>query len=270
MRFLPKESSSKYQLTFHQRGEYHRPDYPFDSISTGIRPRLCTRDNAVPITIFPRLGQLSSRVSGLFQQEQQGQPKPRVQSGCTKPISMDYDLGRPAIQNVGFIGAPRLDWVNCRFDNSSAAAPSRLRFARFVWATTKEEWSQDAVELPSLSRQLANQKAYYGTDRLAVAVAAADSFAFPSVQSCVLVESLLARLSTVEASPKPKLVEALQGITIPLLSNPHLLVISTRSNQTEWLRAQFRGLAADRLLARLQIKWLDVTHGDLEPYFSWN
>ena len=126
------------------------------------------------------------------------------------------------------------------------------------------------VELAvSFVATLASLTARYGSDRLAVAVAASESFALPSVQSSVLVENLLERLAVAAASPKPDLSSALQGISIPLLNNPHLIAISTRSDQSEAIRKQLADRGSRKLFARLHITWLDVSRGDLEPYFTW-
>jgi uncharacterized protein (DUF58 family) len=265
--------SSKYQLTFHQRGEYQigpstlSTRFPL-ALGRGSR----TLDNAAYLTVFPRLGQLSALARGLFQQEQQGAAQAARTVGLHEA---DFYGLRP------WSTGDSKRWIHWR-TTARLGELSVRQFERrqrhracvlldLYGQPQKKNGPNEQLELAiSFLASLANHTARHGSDRLAVAIAGSESFALPSVQSSALVENLLQRLAIVDSSSQPRLVEALHGITVPLLSNPYLLVISTRKDRSEWLREQFRGQAADRLLARLQIKWLDVSQGDLEPYFSWN
>lgn len=265
--------SSKYQLTFHQRGEYLigpttiSTRFPL-ALGRGSR----TLDNQVHITIFPQLGQLSPLARGLFQQQQQGAAQAARAVGLHEA---DFYGLRPwstgdSKRWIHWRTTARLGELSVRQFERRQSHRVCVLLDLYGPPQKKNGPNEHAEHCISFLSTLANHSARHGSDRLAVAVAASDSFALPSVQGSVLVEDLLQRLATIDSSQTPDLVEALQGLTIPLLNNPHLLVISTRSNQTQWLRAQFRAQAADRLLARLQVRWLDATQGDLEPYFSWN
>ncbi|MEO8269944.1 MAG: DUF58 domain-containing protein [Aureliella sp.] len=265
--------SCKYQLTFHQRGEYLigpttiSTRFPL-ALGRGSR----TLDNQAHITIFPKLGQLLPPARGLFQQEQQGAAKAARTVGLHEA---DFYGLRPwstgdSKRWIHWRTTARLGELSVRqFERRQS---HRVCVLLDLFGQPEKKYGpNEQVELCiSFLSSLANHSARHGSDRLAVAVAASDSFALPSVQGSVLVENLLQRLATIDASQNPDLVKALQGLTIPLLNNPSLLVISTRSDRTEWLREQFRGQAADRLLARLQVKWLDATQADLESYFAWN
>ena len=265
--------SAKYQLTFHQRGEYLigpttlSTRFPL-ALGRGSR----TLDNQVLITIFPQLGQLSMLARGLFQQQQQGAAQ------ATRAVGLheaDFYGLRPwstgdSKRWIHWRTTARLGELSVRQFERRQSHRVCLLLDLHGQPQKKNGPNEHVERCIAFLSTLANHAARHGSDRLAVGVAASESFALPSVQGGVLAENLLQRLATIDATPKPDLVEVLQGLTIPLLNNPSLLVISTRSNRTQWLREQFRGQAADRLFARLQVTWLDATQGDLEPYFSWN
>ena len=126
------------------------------------------------------------------------------------------------------------------------------------------------VELAiSFVSTLAHVTARLGADRLAVAVAGSECFALPSVPNSVLVENLLQRLAVIAPAANADLTLALGGIVVPLMNNPFLIAVSTRGEQTDKLRKQSRSDSNTNLLTHMHVKWLDVSRGDLEPYFSW-
>lgn len=264
-------SSAGYHLTFHQRGRYCigpttlSTRFPL-TLGRGWR-RL---DNQAEFTIFPKLGQLSPLVPKLFQQEQQGSAQAARTVGLQEG---DFYGLRP------WSTGDSKRWIHWR----TTARQGELSVRQFERRQREracvlldlhshpqlKNGASQHVELAiSFLASLANATVRRGSERLAVGVAAHETFVLPNVQGGVLVENLLRRLAVVEPSTQPDLVAALQGLTPPLLSNPHLVVISTRSDQSAWLREHLRGQTSGRLLARLQINWLDVTQGDLERYFS--
>lgn len=265
-------SSAGYQLTFHQRGRYRigpttlSTRFPL-TLGRGSR----TLDNQVQFTIFPKLGQLSPQVRTLFQREQQGSAQAARTVGLQEG---DFYGLRP------WSTGDSKRWIHWR----TTARQGELSVRQFErrqrervcvlldlhgQVQKKGNASNEHVELAiSFLASLASATIRQGAERLAVGVAANESFVLPNVQGGVLVEDLLRRLAVVEARAQPDLVATLQGLTAPLLGNPYLLVISTRSDQSAWLREHLRGQTASRLLTRLQIHWLNVTQGDLEPYFS--
>ncbi len=263
--------SATYQLTFHQRGRYRvgpttlSTRFPL-TLGRGSR----TLDNQVQFTIFPRLGQLSDNVRGLFQQEQQGSAR------AARTVGMQegefYGL-RP------WSTGDSKRWIHWR-TTARLGELSVRQFERrerqrvcvlldLQGPSQRKGTSSEQAELAiSFLASLAHATIRSGAERLAIGVAASETFVLPDVQGCVLVEDLLRRLAVVEANPRPDLVTALQGLTPVLLNNPYLLVISTRADQTAWLREQARGRLASRLMTRLHIRWLNTTQGELEPYFT--
>ncbi len=265
-------SAAKYQLTFHQRGSYTvgpttlSTRFPL-SLGRGAR----TLDNATNIMVLPRLGKLTPRARQLFRAEQQGSAQAAQTVGSQEA---DFYGLRP------WATGDSKRWIHWR----TTARQGELSVRQFerqqrqhscvlldLAGTPRRKSEVDEnVELAlSFLATLASHTARHGTDRLAVGVAAASSFSLPSVQGAVLVENLLDRLATVLPAPQPDLLAALQGLTVQLLSSPHLLVVSTRSDQAQQIRELIQSAMASRLVARLQITWLDVSRGDTEPYFSW-
>lgn len=265
-------SAARYQLTFHQRGKYAvGPSTISTRFPLGLGRGARTLDNTGHITVYPRLGRLQPRLEGLFQQEKHGHAQVSRKVGMHE--AEFYGL-RP------WATGDSKRWIHWR----TTARLGELSVRQFERQQRRQAcvlldlYRGDAraaepdrhVELAvSFVATLASLTARYGSDRLAVAVAASESFALPSVQSSVLVENLLERLAVAAASPKPDLSSALQGISIPLLNNPHLIAISTRSDQSEAIRKQLADRGSRKLFARLHITWLDVSRGDLEPYFTW-
>lgn len=264
-------SSAGYQLTFHQRGRYRigpttlSTRFPL-TLGRGLR----TLDNQVEFSIFPKLVQLSPLVGRLFQPEQQGSAQAARTAGLQEG---DFYGLRP------WSTGDSKRWIHWR----TTARQGELSVRQFErrqrervcvlldlhgQPQRKNDPSQHVELAISFLASLANATIRHGSERLAVGVAASENIVLPNVQGGVLVENLLQRLAVVEPSPQPDLVAALQGLIPSLLSNPYLLVISTRNDQSEWLREHLRGRAASRLITRLQINWLNVTQGDLEPYYS--
>ncbi len=265
-------SAAKYQLTFHQRGSYTvgpttlSTRFPL-SLGRGAR----TLDNATSIMVLPQLGQLSPRARQLFRAEQQGSAQAAQAVGSQEA---DFYGLRP------WATGDSKRWIHWRTTARQGELSVR-QFERQQRQHTcvlldlagtprrKNEVDEEVEFALSFLATLVSHTARHGTDRLAVGVAAATSFSLPSVQGGVLVENLLERLATVLPSPQPDLLVSLQGMTVQLLSSPHLLVISTRADQSQKIRELVQTALASRLVTRLQITWLDVTRGDAEPYFSW-
>lgn len=262
--------STSYQLTFHQRGRYRIGPTTLSTrfpLTLGRSSR--TLANQVQFTIFPKLIQLSPRVRSLFQQEQQGSAQ------AARTVSLqegDFYGLRP------WSTGDSKRWIHWR----TTARQGELSVRQFErrqrhrvcvlldlhGQPQRRNGPSEHVELAiSFVASLANATTRRGAERLSIGVAASESFVLPNVQGSVLVENLLRRLAIVEPSAQPDLVAALQGLTAPLLSNPYLLVISTRSDQSPWLREHLRGQTASRLLTRLHIHWLNASQGELEPYF---
>ena len=264
-------SSVGYQLTFHQRGCYAigpttlSTRFPL-SLGRGSR----TLDNQVQFTVFPKLVQLSAKVHKLFQQEQQGSAQAARTVGLQEG---DFYGLRP------WSTGDSKRWIHWR----TTARQGELSVRQFERCQRERVCvlldlhgqpqrrngpSEHVEAAVSFLASLAHASMRRGSEHLAVGVAASESFVLPSIQGGVLVGNLLRRLAVVEPSLQPDLVATLQGLSVPLLNNPYLLVISTRSDQSKSLRDHLHRQTASRLRTRLQIHWLNATQGDLDSYFS--
>ncbi len=265
-------AGTNYRMTFHQRGRYQvGPSTISTRFPLGLGRASMTVDNSGLITAFPLLGKLTPRIDSIFQQEMHGNAMVSRKAG---------------LHEAGFYGlrpwatGDSRRWIHWR----TTARLGELSVRQFERQQRRQvcvlldlyqpepikSGEDPQIEMAiSFLATLASATARFGSDRLAVAVAANESFALPNVQSSTLVENLFERLSVISASSHPNIIEALHGITIPLLSNPYLVVVSTREDQVEQLQREAREGAEKKLLSRLQMKWLNVSRGDLEPYFSW-
>jgi uncharacterized protein (DUF58 family) len=265
-------SSSQYKLVFHQRGKYEvGPSTISTRFPLGLGRGSRTLDNAGQIVVYPRLGTLSQRIQQLFQQEMHGNAQVSQKVGMHEA---DFYGLRPwstgdSKRWIHWRTTARLGELSVRqFERQQRRQACVL--LDLLGAETRSLVPNNQVELAiAFVATLASATARWGSDRLAVGVAAHECFALPSVQSSVLVENLLERLAIAAPSAQPKLAEALHGLSLPLMNNPHLLVVSTRANQSGTLAQGLQDLAIGKLYNRLQVKWLDVSRGDLEPYFSW-
>jgi uncharacterized protein (DUF58 family) len=265
-------SETRYSLTFHQRGRFRiGPSTISTRFPLGLGRGSRTLDNAGELTVFPALGKLSPRIKVLFQQEMHGSAKSSPKVGLHE--AEFYGLRPWATGDsrrwIHWRTTARLGELSVRqFERQQRRQICVLLDLYGNRNRRKGEVDEPCETAISFLATLATETAMHGGDRLAVAVAASESFALPSVQSAVLVENLLERLSVVMSSSSPQLDLAIHSISIPLLNNPHLLVVSTRDDQTPALLKDFSG-AGRRLASRLQVTWLNVARGDLEPYFSW-
>ncbi len=268
-------SASQYQLTFHQRGQFQvGPSTISTRFPLGLGRGSRTLDNTELITVLPRLGTLSSRVESLFQQEMNGNARAAPQAGLHEA---DFYGLRPWTTGdsrrwIHWRTTARLGELSVRqFERQQRRQVCVLLdlYRPAERKKEKEEFDDNEIERAiSFLATLAHWTVKRGGDRLAVAVAANDHFALPSVQSAVLVENLLERLAVVSTSDAPNLVQALHGLAIPLMNNPHLVVISTREDQSDLLRKSLKGTNG-KLFSRLNVTWLNAARGDLERFFSW-
>ena len=57
--------------------------------------------------------------------------------------------------------------------------------------------------------------------------------------------------------------------SVPILNNPRVVVISTRPSMIDQLKALESKGIEDRVLTSVRMNWVNVSAGDLEPYFEW-
>ncbi len=265
-------SSSHYQLTFHQRGKYTvGPSTISTRFPLGLGRGSRTLDNQGQITVYPLLGKLTPRTQHLFHQEMHGNAQMSRKVGTHEA---DFYGLRPwstgdSKRWIHWRTTARLGELSVRQFERQQRRQICVLLDLFGPEQRGEELDPNVELAISFVSTLAHVTARIGADRLAVAVAGRDYFSLPSVPNSVLVENLLERMAIVAPAPDPDLYSALAGIAMPLMNNPHLIAISTRGDQTDRLRKQAVNSSANNLLSRMHVKWLNVSRGELEPYFSW-
>lgn len=259
----------KYQLVFHQRGEYQvGPSTISTRFPIGLGIGWRTVDNASTILVHPKLGQLKNGTKGLFDQDRLG------------GASASHNAG---VQEGEFYGlrpwatGDSKRWIHWR----TTARLGELSVRQFEQRQQRQisilidlfddgtEACQAACESAiSFLATLARGSVTQGRDKLAVAVAGQTVDLFTAVQSPVLVSNLLDKLAVTQPSKQPDWLGAFRGLNASLLSNPRLLVVSTRADESaSWLRGAEDAIVR-RMFGRVRVRWLNVMAGDLEPYFD--
>jgi uncharacterized protein (DUF58 family) len=109
-----------------------------------------------------------------------------------------------------------------------------------------------------------------GRHKLSVAIAGRELSVAPSVQSRILVNELLDDLACATSTPDNDLPQALEQLLPTLVRQPQLLVVSTRANRMLEILDELPDSTGKQILERLSPRWLDVSAGELEPYFRWS
>lgn len=264
------QSEGRYQLTFHDRGLYQLgPTTISTRFPIGLGRGWRTLNNQTAITVRPRLGKLlpSSRV--LYQMEQNGTAIASSKSGTSE--AEFYGL-RP------WATGDSKRWIHWR----TTARLGELAVRQFE----RQQHQQVCVlldlfcsESPTAADLAAQEQAiaFVATlahnivllqkGKLAAAICGESNYRSPTIQSPILVENLLDELATIAPSTAPDIDSVLPDISVPLTTNPNLLVISTRPRPSDIFENSASHI--DRLLSRVQINWLNVSAGQLEPYFAW-
>ncbi len=263
-------ANCRYRLVFHQRGKYRiGPSTLSTRFPLGLGRSWRTLDNESEILVRPRLGDLTSNVDELFRQDRMGQAQASANAGGYE--GEFYGL-RP------WETGDSRRWIHWR----TTARLGELSVRQFEQRQRRQkcilvelfdsgapEVEQHVELVISCLATLTSRAVSQGRDKLAIATIGKQTRVFTSVQSSVMVHNLLDYLAVVESSKEPDLLSGFRGLTIPLMSSPHLLVLSTRANQSEHLKNDLSSKISQRVLDRVQIRWLDVSQGDLEPYFQW-
>lgn len=261
---------SVYQLAFHERGRYRvGPTTISTRFPLGLGRGWRTIDNESEIVVHPRLGELTSRLASLLQYDREGHAKASSNAGAHE--GEFYGL-RP------WEAGDSRRWIHWR-TTARLGALSVRQFERqqqrqiCVLLDLYDSQDPDSAASGELAisflATLANATLAGRRDKLAVAVAGKSVDVFTAVQSAVLVNNLMDKLAVVELGTAPDLLTAVRGLSIALLSNPYLLIISTRADQMPRLIEQAEDRVTQRMLTRGRSRWLDVSQDDLEPYFRW-
>lgn len=263
-------SECRYRISFHERGKYEiGPSTISTRFPLGLGRGWRTVDNATEILVHPRQGKLLPAVTELFHEDRTGHSKASTHSG---PHEGEFFGLRP------WETGDSRRWIHWRTTARRAEITVRQFERRQQQQTTvlldlfdpqRGEDYEHVESAVSFLATLARSTVSSGRDKLSVSVAGRETSLFETVQSAVLVNNLLDDLAVIRPSPQPDLGAAFQGLSMPLLNHPHLVVISTREDQTNRLKKELTGVLARRMLSRVRIRWINVSAGELEPYIQW-
>lgn len=265
---------SKYSIRFNERGLYRVGGATVSStfpLNIGCAHK--EQDLTNEITIHPKLGVITPRCKELLQVERQGLSQAAPLSGLSE--GEFYGL-RP------WHNGDSQRWIHWR----TTARLGELAVRQFeqqqrmqvsllleLYRPTKKlrlpNHAQSVEQAVSFVATLATELVGRGRHKLGVAIAASQFFASQSVQSRVLVGNLLDNLAVAQDVEFDHLEQGILSLSGCLVRNPLLLVVSTRENQLESLAKRLTDSHTKRLLSRLQVRWLNVVQGELEPYFQW-
>ncbi|MBX3421555.1 MAG: DUF58 domain-containing protein [Pirellulaceae bacterium] len=272
---LPRSTSlATYGIVFHQRGRYQVQSCTLSTrfpMSLGRSWRTLPLDGEV--IVHPRLGELMPAAKGLFHSDKEGQHKTSMHAGAHE--AEFYGL-RPWSRGdsrrwIHWRTSARLGELSVRqFDRlqrRQACVLLDLYLAQGDRSPANVECCEKAVAfLATLASCVARESGM----RIAVAIAASESLTLTNVQSPVLVRNLLDELAVVQPAARPEHRDAVQKMSAILLEYPSLLVISTRASRAEQLRTELALDWGPQSAARLAIRWLNASRGELEPLFRWN
>ena len=263
----------KYQLQFEERGRYRiGPSTISTRFPIGLGRGWRTLDNATEIIVHPRLGELTPKANSLFHAEREGHSKSASHAGIHE--AEFYGLRPWATGDsrrwIHWRTTARLGELSVRqFERRQQQQLCVLLDLYIAKGDKSSVAHQNCERAIAFVATLATRSAKQGNCKLNVALAAAKTMFLANVQSPVLVDNLLDCLATLVPSPSPDRGAAIGKMTLPLLAQPHLLVVSTRSEESAALNEQFKASLGPKSSSRLSVTWLNVCQGDLEPYFSW-
>lgn len=266
--------SASYRLTFHRRGWYQiGPCVLSTRFPLSLGQSWRTESLVQQVIVHPRLGHLLPAAKIFFRIDRVGQVKASRHAGAHET---EFFGLRP------WVTGDSRRWIHWR----TTAKQGELTVKQFDRLQqqqacvlldlyqNKNDRSEECLvaceRAIAFVATLATRSAQVAGARIAVAIAAAQVVTLTNIQSPVLVRNLLDELAVLRPSPQPQRATAIGGMSIALLSNPSLLVVSTRSSQIEQLQGEMLKSIGPSALKRISIQWLDVRSGDLEPYFQWN
>ncbi|MEM7478547.1 MAG: DUF58 domain-containing protein [Planctomycetota bacterium] len=267
----PKGSgTTTYSLKFFERGEYKLgPTVLSTRFPLGLGIGWRTLDNSSSIIVHPKQGTLTNKVSKLWHLEQIGQAKSSSQSGNQEG---EFFGLRPWTSGdskrwIHWRTTARLDELTVRqYEQQQQKQITLILDLHDAKTEGSREIQETAI---SFVATLASQTVALGQDRLAVGVASDKSQAYPSIVSSLLVQNLLDNLAVIQASEDTDMLATFRGLSVPILTNPQVVVVSTRANMLTRLKSECSDSSTERLLSVARVRWLDVSSGDLEEYFEW-
>ncbi len=259
-----------YRLALHERGEYAvGPTQLSTRFPLGLGLGWRVVDEQSRLIVHPRKGKLTPAARKLFHTNQQGQTRSASRAGSEEG---EFFGLRP------WATGDSKRWIHWR----TSARLGQLSVRQFEQqkqrqiavlldlCVTEQEANAKHVEMAiSFVATLVTTAVHNARNRVAVSVAGEEVTSVTNILSTVLADSFLDKLSVAQPVREPDLATALRGLSIPIQSNASLLVVSTRPNADEHLRAAAQDSLSERLVSTTPLRCLDVSSNDLEPYIQW-
>ncbi len=268
----PRGSATRnYHLAFHERGRFRiGPSVISTRFPLGLGRGWRTLDNPHELIVRPRIGEFSARINSLFQQKRQGQAAVSPKVGMHEA---DFYGLRPwqsgdSRRWIHWRTTARLGEICVRQFERQQQQQICILLDLFCGNPHDLKQREHAEQAISFLATLALRNAKQGADKLAAAVAANRVVAITNLQSAVMVDQLLDGLATLNPHEAPDLDMALDALLFPLMYNPVLLVVSTRGSQMKIIRSAMRNPVRQKILAKLKVNWLNISAGELAPYFT--
>lgn len=264
---------ASYELKFLSRGRYRigpctiSTRFPL-SLGKGSKKQ----DLVQEIIVHPQLGELTGAGRGLVQSDREGQAKSTIHAGVHET---EFFGLRP------WATGDSRRWIHWRTSAKLGELAVR-QFERLQYQQAcvlldlhakKGDANPQTIKACecgiSFVATLAMQTVRGAGNRVSVAIAANKTLALANIQSPTLVNNLLDELSLIAPSEVPDHAGALSKMSTTLLQNPNLLVVSTRDDARDDLRAVMSKILGGKAATRMSVLWFNIQRGDLEPYFTW-
>lgn len=272
---VPASGSARasYELLFRSRGRYRigpctlSTRFPL-SLGRGWRKL----DLQQEIIVHPRPGELTSAGRNLVQSDREGQAKSSTHAGVheTEFFGLRPWATGDSRRWIHWRTSARLGELSVRqFERLQHQQACILLDLYQAKGDQGPSWEQACERAISFVASLAIQTVRGAGNRIAVAVAADRVVTLTNIQSPTLVTNLLDELSVIAPTAQPDHGNALTKMSVTLLQNPNLLVISTRADCRADLRLVLSRILGGKAASRMNIRWINVQQGELEPYFTW-
>lgn len=273
--WIPANSKTDagYQCSLLYRGRYRMgPLRVSTAFPFGLMRGSFLQNFTDEILVRPKRGQLLGRWQSLIQLERQGLAKTASRAG----VNEGEFYGLRAWQH----GDSRR-WIHWR----TTARLNELAVRQFeqqqkmTLAIVVDLWSphgSNSLKNPdpniekiiSFIATFLESMCRHGNHQISVALAGSQLRVSTRIQNRSVLESALDDLAIIAPSEKPDLLGAIEQLFPMMADSRSLLVISNRDAVLDPLRSSIKGESQRTLLDKVQVRWINVSQGELDPFFE--
>ena len=266
-------SVAGFQCQLLYRGKYRfNPARLSTSFPFGLMRGWFTQPVTDHILVRPKLGHLIGRWQNLIQAERQGLAKTASRAGVNegefyglrawqhgdsqrwihwRTTARLNELAVRQFEQQQKMTLAILVDLWCPNDSSKSNAPDPVieKIISFV-----------ATFLESMCRQ--------GNHQISLALAGKHLRVATRIQNRAVLHGALDDLAIIAPTHQPDLLGAVEQMLPILADNRSLLVISSRPAVTDQLRPPIRGENQRSIMEKVQVRWINVAHGELDPFFK--